>query len=211
MRIPSSPADFIGTTGQIAHILWQKTEAWLKDPQSTDGLLPVQKCFLFHGTPGVGKSELAKLLANRLAPEPGCLENLNGSSLNIDTVRRWSEARMYIPLCSKFMVKLVDEIDGTPDAACNQMRTYLDYLPRRTIIIATTNKPVEKLQEQYQSRFKQWPFEPIPTLLVKAYLLGLGLSDRTAAEIAQETKGNMRAALADADSALDTIRYSLAA
>ncbi|HEY1171079.1 MAG TPA: AAA family ATPase [Verrucomicrobiae bacterium] len=211
MNPPSDINDWIGLTRRIAHIMGHKVKEYQSDPAATDKLLPFEKCHLFVGPPGIGKSGLAKQVAYLIAPYPGGVENLNGSSLTVDVARRWTNDRYHLPMFGDFSVKLIDELDGTPDVACNQMRTFLDYLPRRTIILGTTNKPVEELQSQYQSRFKVWHFEAPALDEVTQLLMRRNIPADTASKIADATKGNVRAALADASSFLDMQRYDIAA
>lgn len=211
MKAPTEINEWIGITRRIAQIMHAKVKELQADPVATDKLLPFQKCHLFVGPPGCGKSELAKQIANKLAPYPAGVENLNGSSLTVDVVRRWMNERYHLPMFGDFAVKLIDELDGTPEVACNQMRTYLDYMARRTIIIATTNKPVADLQEQYQSRFQVWTFTSPEMSEVAELLMRQGVPADFAAKIAEATKGNVRAALADATSYLDMRRLDIAA
>lgn len=203
MQAPTQPSEFIGKTQRIAKVLWRKADIFLANPKATDDLLNIEKCWLFLGPPGCGKSRLAKLLANRFCHE-SMQDHINGRSLTLDVVRHWYSQRGFLPMAGDFHVKLVDEIDGATPAACDDIRTWLACLPKRTIVLATTNKPLEALQEQLQSRFQQWPFESIPTADICAHLINtIRLPAEKAKDIAEGVEGNVRAALADAASYFD--------
>ena len=81
-------------------------------------------------------------------------------------------------------------------AALAQMRTYLDKLPLRTVIIGTTNKTIAELPEQLQSRFKILYFDPVPMAVIAAWLLERfpKLGAAMAGSIAIQSAGNVRAA-----------------
>ena len=94
-------------------------------------------------------------------------------------------------------VQIVDEIDAASAAAHNELRTYLDNHSRiKTIFIGTTNRTVEELPEQLQSRFKILYFDPIPIEIIADWLqikfprLGAAM----AGSIAIQSNGNVRAA-----------------
>ncbi len=205
MFIPQKPTDFIGKTQSIARVLFAKTDAFLANPKATDELQPFQKCLLFLGPPGSGKTTLALLLARRLTSE-FAVEHINGRSLTLERVREWRLSSAFRPMHGDFHVKVIDEIDGATTAACDDIRTWLDCLPKRTIIIATTNKELEGLQEQLQSRFQQFPFEAVPAEEITNHLVDhIKLPFDPAKQIASQVKGNVRAALADAASFLDVM------
>lgn len=94
---------------------------------------------LLHGSPGVGKSHVLDALAIELTGSKFAIEQHNGQSVSVDLVRQWRERAGYGNLFSDWTVKRVDELDHTGSSAAAELLTWLDYLPARTAILATTN------------------------------------------------------------------------
>lgn len=200
---PSKPSHFIGLTGRIASILFATIPELKADPWSD----PLDRCHLFTGAPGLGKTSLALALAAEATGEDiGKLwvgasfnvEQLNGRSLTIERVRKWTQDGHYVPL-SGIRVQIVDEIDGGTTAAFDDIRSYLDRLPSHTLFIATTNREAEQLQPQLQSRFQVWRFKPVASdEIAKLLTSRFRLDPALATTYAIGANGNVRAALLDA-------------
>lgn len=200
---PSHPSHFIGLTNRIASVLFATIPALRADPFSD----PLDRCHLFTGNPGTGKSSLALALAAEITGEPierlwrkqgFNVEQLNGQSLTIEVVRQWVTDGRYIPL-NGIRVQIVDEIDAGSTAAFGALRSYLDQLPSHTLFIATTNRAPEDLQPQLHSRCQLWRFQPVAPELIAAHLTErLGIDSEAAHTYASHSGGNVRAALLDA-------------
>lgn len=193
---------YIGKTGKIATVLFKQI------PNLKTSKEPIDRRLLFTGPPGVGNTDLAEHLASELTGEAVerirarlsvNVQLLNGQSCTIEIVRQWQERGIYRPLFGDCSVILVDEIDAISAAALNEIRTYLDRLPPTTIFIATTNKTIDDLQEQLQSRFQVFRFDKVADTDTAEYLVrNFSLSQSVAYQIAKGAKGNVRAAKADA-------------
>jgi len=194
--------EYIGKTGKIAAALWRQIPKLQTTPD------PIERRYLFTGAPGLGKTDLAEHLAAALTGEDYArvhammainVESVNGQSCSIEVVRRWRDSGHYRPLFGNCIVKLVDEVDGMSLPALNEIRSYLDRLPPGVVFIATTNKTVEELQEQLQSRFKVCYFDkPTPHEIQDWLEIKFDLPTQTARRIAEGAKGNVRAAKTDA-------------
>ena len=205
---PHTPAEFIGKTGVIARAMFAQV------PKLKDAVDPMQRRYLFTGDAGLGKTALAEALAAAITGDPiervwagksFNVEQVNGQSCSVDLVRRWQAEAHYVPMNSKVII--VDEIDATSLAACNELRTYLDKLPPKWVFLATTNLAVRKLQPQLQSRFKVHFFENVPHETIAHWLcarfkLGLDLARQTA----RNSGGNVRAAETDALNLIETLQ-----
>jgi len=117
---------------------------------------------LLDGDPGIGKTELANILAGELTGSPFAVETLNGQSVGVDVVRQWRERCYYGNLFSDWTVKRIDELDQMSGSAMSEMLTYLDQLPPRHAVLATTNE-FTKLRQmtkgRLESRFIRLPVD----------------------------------------------------
>jgi replication-associated recombination protein RarA len=190
---------FIGKTGLIARGLFAKA------PKLKESGEPLDRCWLFLGEPGTGKTSLALALAHHIAGHKLAVEQVNGQSCSIEVIRNWETEGWYRPLYGNMWVKVIDEIDAMSPAACNQARTWLAKLMPGVTVLATTNKPLEKLQEQLQSRFKVYFFEPVAPADIATWLVRYypALNPDMASRISMSTNGNVRAAKASALSVIE--------
>jgi replication-associated recombination protein RarA len=188
--------NYIGKTATIAASLLAGTEQLKANPTTH----PLDRCFLFHGPPGTGKTSLAQEMAAALTGNPLEVEQRNGQSTSIETIREWILSGHYAPMFGAVRVKLIDEIDAMSLAACNEARTWLDKLSPGTVVLATTNKGVRELQEQLQSRFQCFAFEPVKRSEIERHISHQfpALTEDDVESIGAQCGGNVRAAMAQA-------------
>jgi DNA polymerase III delta prime subunit len=200
-----NPSEFIGKTGLIGQVLQAKIPL-IKRGEITD---PLERRWVFTGPPGVGKTELGKMLALELAGHPMNLDFRMGTQVGVEVVRDWLRNAPYRPLFGDMTVRFVDELDTVPTLAVTELREYLDALPASVMFIATTNKAVKELVEPLQTRFAVWKFDGVQTSVVADFLTQRfpEIPPATLAEIARKTNGNVRAALIDATSERDVYRF----
>jgi replication-associated recombination protein RarA len=196
---PQCPADFIGSAQSTARLLLAKADRLKPTPDSRLKLL-------FHGAPGTGKSELARLLAHELTGTALAIEHLNGQTMSVELVRDWHRNSGYRPMFSQWAVKWVDEIDRASEAAQSELLTYLDGLPPQTAFIATTNQTLRQLSARVQSRFLRFHFKPVSECEIADWLAKrFDIPADDACRIACDNRGNVRGALLDAETLLDSL------
>ena len=185
-----TPNQFIGKSGKIAALLFNQ----IPKLQALDCPI-MDRRYLFTGKPGLGKSAIAEMLGRALVTHPLGIETVNGQSCSVDLIREWQYCGRFYPMFG-MRVQIIDEIESMSSAALCEIRSYLDRLASKTVIIGTTNRTVEELPEQLQTRFKIMYFEPIPLEIIADWLqikfprLGMAL----AGSIAIQSNGNVRAA-----------------
>lgn len=194
---PTKASQFIGAAAKVAALMTAKT-ARLRE--ADEGTLKV----LFYGPPGVGKTELAWLTAHRLAGHHLGIEHVNGKEVTLETVRRWMDELHTGSLFGDWQVKVVDELDRCSRDAQDLLLTYLDRLPATRAFIGTSNLQLDLLQERFQTRLQQFKIENPTSDEIAGLLLDFGLTVEEAKQVAVGSGGNVRAALLDAESVLDT-------
>jgi len=201
-----TPQQFIGKSGKIAALLFNQIPK-LTAPNCSI----MDRRYLFTGKPGLGKSAIAEMFGQALVNHPLGVEAINGQSCAVDRIREWQFNGQFAPMFG-MRVQIVDEIDAASSAAHNELRTYLDRLPNKTVFIGTTNRTVEELPEQLQSRFKILYFDPVPIEIIADWLQAKfpQLGPAMAGSIAIQSNGNVRAAETVAMSVADNWVEALA-
>jgi hypothetical protein len=171
---------------------------------------------LLYGYPGVAKSDLLDRFALEQAGSDYAIERANGQSVTIEVVRQWRDRGAVGNLFSQWTVKRIDELDKASPAARYELLTYADYLPKHTLVLATTNDYGSIRgdgERRFESRFKVFEVEG-PTLTEAIHYLVTHF--KVSAEVAQSialtsvpdgclpTVGiNMRLAIDNAQTYLD--------
>lgn len=151
---------------------------------------------LMYGSPGCGKTTIAELLAEALAAHRIDIESVNGRNVTIDLVRQWQSDARYVSLFNGWKVKIINEADLIPPFAQDLMLSYLDELPARTAVIATSNEFMENLSDRFATRFGAVKIDSPTEEEITSFLRNRWhLKKEPAAFIAQGCNGNVRDAL----------------
>jgi replication-associated recombination protein RarA len=195
--IPKSPAQFIGGAHAVAKVLAGKAKRLrlhTVDPRAK---------VLLYGPPGTGKTKLAEMFAAMLTEHATQIEHTNGRNVDLELVRQWQSADLYVPLFGHFTVKIVDELDTCPGHAQDLLLTYLDKMPPFTVFIGTSNMQLNQLAERFQTRLQQFKVEAPATNELNRLLARWPIGDKYVKHIAVSSGGNVRAALLDTQTILD--------
>jgi hypothetical protein len=127
------------------------------------------------------------------------IEAVHGRNIDIETVRHWQHGANYGSLFGGWKVKLIHEADLISSVAQDLLLTYLDDLPPRTAVIATSNQNVTALTERFQTRFRMVQVTGPNSGELSGWLIGHWKVPKQHADfIALGACGNVRQALLDA-------------
>ena len=170
---------------------------------------------LLDGNPGCGKSHLLDQLALELTGCKVAIETINGQSLKIEVVRDWRMKSCYGNLFSDWTVKRIDELDQASLAAQSELLTYLDYLPAKFAVLASTNEYSQlraASKGRLETRFNRFrvdapSIEDASTYIVSRFNVSAGIALQIATGNVPEgclpTEGvNMRGCIKDVETYL---------
>lgn len=158
------------------------------------------QCFLFCGPSGVGKTTLARIIANKV----GCqrqdvLEFDASTNTGIDHIRNLQIMLQYRPFSGGNMAIIIDEAQGLTKQAWNALLKVTEEPPKHVYFFLCTT--VAKMAATIESRFSKFSLRPIQEReLLKlvqwvAKEEGVKLDPDVAQLIAYEAQGSARLAL----------------
>jgi replication-associated recombination protein RarA len=128
---------------------------------------PYQRCFLFEGTGGIGKTTAALAMASELHVHEWDLHLVIGSELSADKVRDlWHGPLQNMPMTpGAWKLLLIEELEFLSVQCCTFLKTGLEKkMPPSTIVVATSNG-VGKLPAPLLQRFSRYTFRGDLSLL----------------------------------------------
>lgn len=112
----------------------------------------LQQNYLFYGSPGLGKTSLAKVLATNY---PVLYINVSDES-SVDVIRdkitNWCSTISLLDGAEKYKVVILDEMDGASDQFYKALRATIEKFAATARFIGTCNY-INKVPEPVQSRF----------------------------------------------------------
>jgi len=112
----------------------------------------LQQNYLFYGSPGLGKTSLAKVLANNY---PFLYINVSDES-SVDVIREkitnWCSTISLLDGAEKYKVVILDEMDGASDQFYKALRATIEKFAATARFVGTCNY-INKVPDPVQSRF----------------------------------------------------------
>lgn len=196
---PAQPEDLIGPARKIAAVLMDRAR------EADRERAPMK--LLFYGSPGLGKSVLAGMVAMALGRTEFNIERFNGKQIDVERVRGWMDRLHCRSMFDGYQVWLVDEADTMSKDAQNLLLTFLDQLKDRRAFIATSNLQLQLLQERFHTRFQKFKVgQPSTEDMVHWLVEKWKTSTERAVELSIGSGLNVRAALMDLQTKLDEER-----
>jgi len=193
---PKTPEDLIGKARAVARVFYAKVRSGAANPIR----------LLCYGPPGVGKSATCRVISHALVEHPVLLHHVSAKQITPDHVRNWMNDFRYHN--DQWRVYWIEEVDAVhPDVEVLLLQ-FLDELPDKNAVLATSNEKMSGIEDRFQSRCQAVRFEKPQVEEVEKFLLKhwpeLGIVAR---EIAETNNGDVRASLNDAQMHLDVQRY----
>ena len=117
--------------------------------------------YLFSGQSGVGKTSLARIMANMLNIREGDLIELNAASTRgIDTIREIEDAVSYKPMFSDKRMIILDEAHELTKAAQQALLKITEDVPEYQYFVFCTTEP-NKLILTLRNRFQHFKLESL--------------------------------------------------
>ena len=118
----------------------------------------LQQNYLFYGSPGLGKTSLAKVMASNY---PFLYINVSDES-SVDTIREkitnWCSTISLLDGAEKYKVVILDEMDGASDQFYKALRATIEKFAATARFIGTCNY-INKVPDPVQSRFTCLSFD----------------------------------------------------
>ena len=160
--------------------------------------------YLLYGQAGLGKTELAKIIAKILTPIEHDVEVITSRTFKATDVAEYRSKLGIGSLYGKWVCLILDEADTCPKDGQDALLTFLDELPSCRAVFATSNCELDELTERFQTRFQHLEIAKPQVSEISELLMRFeGMDTESADEIADGANGNVRAALLDAQTHLD--------
>lgn len=158
---------------------------------------------LLHGPPGVGKSALCDYLSGQICTDKWGITKLNGCQVKKEAVDDWAARLCFRELGGGYKLLRIEEVDRAYTDAQIRFLTVLDDLPSHCAVLASTNCRLEDLEPRFYSRFQTLHLASPTAKEIARFISTFGVARRHLARISEFCCGNVRLALAEAQTALD--------
>ena len=195
---PQTPEDLIGKARSVAKVYHAKAKSGEPDPIK----------LLCYGPPGVGKSATCRIIANTLAIHSSDISHLSASQLTVDQVKGWMHEFGYHH--DQWRVFWIEEVDAVNPTVEVLLLEFIDEMPDKHAILATSNEKMSGIEDRFQSRMQAIRFDHPEVEDVEKFLTERWPELGTIAkEIAEANNGDVRASLNDAQAQIDFAKYGV--
>lgn len=157
-------------------------------------------CFIFTGPSGVGKTTLARIVANCLGAQHNVVEVDAATNTGVDAMRDVMAGTIYNGFGGNTKFYLIDEAHMLSKAAWNSMLKTLEEPPDHVYFGICTTEP-EKLPATISTRGPVYSLKPVSRKDISNHLImvaeeeSLEVTDAVIDRIAEAAEGSMRAAI----------------
>lgn len=159
------------------------------------------RVFMLVGPPGVGKTTLARIAAQKIGADPLSITEINGSDkTGVDDARSLIQEIQYTAPVGKYKVYIVDEVDKTTASWQSAMKKPLEDVPEHVYFFLCTTEP-KKIIKDIHSRSTTVTFRLVDDQGVRLVLRrviqaeGLEIDFNTVDQIISASEGSPRQAL----------------
>ena len=193
---PQKPEDLIGKAKTVAQVFYARAKS--------GKTMPIK--LLCYGPPGIGKSATCKIISMALVEHPVSLRHLSAKQVTVEHIRDWMSELRYVN--DQWRVYHIEEVDAVNPDVETLLLHFMDLLPEKTAVLATSNERMSGIEDRFQSRMQAIRFDKPSVDDVEKFLKGRWPELKDAArEIAEWNNGDVRASLNDAQMALDVEKY----
>ena len=131
----------------------------------------ISHAYLFSGSRGIGKTSVARILAEEIGTSQNDLYEIDAASnRGIDDIRELRDGVSTLPFESKYKVYLIDEVHMLTKEAFNALLKTLEEPPAHAVFILATTE-LQKLPETVISRCQTFVFKKPGKQIIKEMIL----------------------------------------
>lgn len=193
LAVKYRPSDFTSMIGQISVIKILEKQIEKRD---------FAHCYLFTGSSGIGKTTVARILANKINKGQGTPIEIDAASNNgVDNIRAIVEDAKLRAFDAEYKVFILDEVHSLTSASWQAFLKCLEEPPKYTIFMLCTTEP-KKIPQTILNRVMRFNLSKVSDTCIEERLKyicnqeGFIDTDGVCSYIAKNCDGGVRSAIA---------------